>query len=68
MSGTAGTPLRLGTRRSALATTQSTLVADALRAHGHDVELVTIDADTTPRSFQRELRWNAAYHRLASRL
>ena len=42
MSGTAGTPLRLGTRRSALATTQSTLVADALRAHGHDVELVTI--------------------------
>jgi L-arabinose isomerase len=32
------------------------------------VELVTIDADTTPRSFQRELRWNAAYHRLASRL
>lgn len=34
--------LRLGTRRSALATTQSTLVADALRARGHDVELVTI--------------------------
>lgn len=31
-------------------------------------EIVTIDADTTPRSFQRELRWNAAYHRLASRL
>lgn len=31
-------------------------------------ELVTIDADTTTRSFQRELRWNAAYHRLASRL
>jgi L-arabinose isomerase len=29
------------------------------------VEMVTIDADTTPRSFQRELRWNAAYHRLA---
>ena len=37
-----GTPIRLGTRRSALATTQSTLVADALRARGHDVELVTI--------------------------
>ncbi|WP_139977333.1 L-arabinose isomerase [Nocardioides litoris] len=32
------------------------------------VEMVTIDADTTPRTFQRELRWNAAYHRLAERL
>jgi len=32
------------------------------------VELVVIDADTTPRAFQRELRWNAAYHRLAERL
>ncbi|HEV2797521.1 MAG TPA: L-arabinose isomerase [Nocardioides sp.] len=32
------------------------------------VEMVTIDADTTPRSFQRELRWNAAYHRLAEGL
>lgn len=31
-------------------------------------EMLTIDAATTPRSFQRELRWNAAYHRLASRL
>ncbi len=29
-------------------------------------ELVVIDADTTPRGFQRELRWNAAYHRLAT--
>jgi L-arabinose isomerase len=28
-------------------------------------ELVVIDAATTPRAFQRELRWNAAYHRLA---
>ncbi len=28
------------------------------------VETVVIDADTTPRAFQRELRWNAAYHRL----
>ncbi|MFN2320029.1 MAG: hydroxymethylbilane synthase, partial [Dermatophilaceae bacterium] len=42
MSGTARSTLRLGTRRSALATTQSTLVADALRARGHEVELVTI--------------------------
>ncbi len=36
------TALRLGTRRSALAVTQSTLVADALRARGHDVELVEL--------------------------
>jgi L-arabinose isomerase len=31
-------------------------------------ELVVIDSDTTTRSFQSELRWNAAYHRLAERL
>ena len=35
-------PLRLGTRASALAMTQSGLVADALRALGVPVELVTI--------------------------
>ena len=29
------------------------------------VELVTIDSDTTARSFRRELRWNEAYHHLA---
>jgi hydroxymethylbilane synthase len=34
--------LRLGTRRSALATTQSGWVADLLRARGHRVELVEI--------------------------
>lgn len=34
--------IRLGTRRSALATAQATMVADALRAHGHEVELVMI--------------------------
>lgn len=34
--------LRLGTRRSRLATTQSTHVADAMRALGHEVELVPI--------------------------
>ena len=28
-------------------------------------ELVMIDADTTPRRFAQELRWNNAYHRLA---
>jgi len=32
------------------------------------VEMVVIDADTTVRAFRRELRWNAAYHRLAERL
>jgi L-arabinose isomerase len=31
-------------------------------------EIAVIDADTTPRSFQRELRWSAAYHRLAEGL
>ena len=31
-------------------------------------EILTIDAETTPRTFQRELRWNAAYHRLAQAL
>lgn len=35
-------PLKLGTRRSTLATTQSTHVADALRARGFAVELVEI--------------------------
>ena len=34
--------IRLGTRRSALATAQATQVADALRALGHEVELVQI--------------------------
>jgi hydroxymethylbilane synthase len=35
-------PLKLGTRGSDLARTQSTTVADALRAAGHDVELTII--------------------------
>jgi hydroxymethylbilane synthase len=34
--------VRLGTRRSHLATTQSGHVADMIRALGHDVELVEI--------------------------
>lgn len=37
--------LRLGTRGSELARTQSGMVADALRALGHTVELVTIRSD-----------------------
>jgi L-arabinose isomerase len=31
-------------------------------------ELLVIDRDTTTRSFEKELRWNAAYYRLAERL
>jgi L-arabinose isomerase len=31
-------------------------------------ELVLIDAETTRRSLLKELRWSAAYHRLAQRL
>ena len=34
--------LRLGTRRSALAMAQARLVADELRAQGHDIELVEV--------------------------
>jgi hydroxymethylbilane synthase len=41
---TTGT-LRIGTRRSALAIAQSGLVADVLRAAGHDVELVEVVTD-----------------------
>ena len=45
--------LRLGTRRSTLATTQSSWVADRLRALGHEVELVEVTTEgdrdrTTP--------------------
>jgi hydroxymethylbilane synthase len=39
------TALRLGTRRSALATTQSGWVAEQLRAAGHEVELVEITTE-----------------------
>lgn len=37
-------------------------------AHMTGTEMLTIDADTTRRAFERELRWNAAYHRLAAGL
>ena len=42
--------IRIGTRRSLLATTQAGLVADDLRALGHDVELVeiTTEGDVSP--------------------
>jgi|SRR5450432_1068286 hydroxymethylbilane synthase len=39
------TLVRLGTRRSALAMAQATIVADALRAGGSDVELVGVTTD-----------------------
>ena len=29
-----------------------------------DLEFLTIDAGTSPREFQRELRWNRAFHLL----
>jgi L-arabinose isomerase len=52
-----------------------TVLSTALTAeHLHDfaemtgLELALIDADTTTRGFVRELRWNAAYHRLAQGL
>ena len=32
------------------------------------VELLIIDADTTPRQFGKEIRWNQAYYRLAQGL
>ena len=32
------------------------------------LELALVDAGTTVRRFADELRWNAAYHRLAQRL
>ena len=49
------TSLRLGTRASALALTQSGHVADALRALGHEVELVRIptEGDTSSAAVQQ---------------
>jgi len=38
----AGSPLRIGTRGSALALAQARIVADRLAAHGHACEIVTI--------------------------
>lgn len=35
--------IRLATRSSAQAMTQSTVVADQLRSHGHDVEIITVE-------------------------
>jgi L-arabinose isomerase len=33
-----------------------------------DTELLIIDAETTPRGFQKELRWNDVYHHAAAGL
>ena len=48
-----------GRRRRTSSTTSPTMTG---------TELLVIDADTTLRGFQRELRWNEAYHRLAQGL
>ncbi|MFC4532663.1 L-arabinose isomerase [Sphaerisporangium dianthi] len=45
---------------AAVGTEELTDFADML-----GVELLVIDADTTPRQFAKELRWNQAYYRLA---
>ncbi len=52
-----------------------TVLSTALRSEEYvdlaemlDLELVRITADSTTESILRELRWNAAYHRLAARL
>jgi L-arabinose isomerase len=52
-----------------------TVLSTALRSEEYvdlaemlDVELVRITADSTTEGILRELRWNAAYHRLAARL
>ncbi len=52
-----------------------TVLSTALRTEEYrdlaemvSTELVVIDADTTPTSLRQELRWSAAYHRLAARL
>jgi hydroxymethylbilane synthase len=50
MSAATTSTLRLGTRRSALALVQSTTVADAVRRHGPQVELVEVvtEGDRSP--------------------
>ena len=45
VTSTRGRPLRLGTRASELATSQSGWVADRLRARGHEVELVLVQTE-----------------------
>jgi L-arabinose isomerase len=52
-----------------------TVLSTALRSEEYvdlaemlDLELVRITSDSTTESILRELRWNAAYHRLAARL
>ena len=48
------------------------VLIDHIRQHWHHVTerfaTIVIDDDTTTRSLKRELRWNAAYHRLAEGL
>ena len=53
-----------------LATATTAITSEVLEdfAEMTRTEMVLIDAGSTPRSVQRELRWNAAYHRLAQGL
>jgi L-arabinose isomerase len=48
---------------TAVGTEELTDLAEMLRT-----ELLVIDADTTPRQFVKEIRWNQAYYRLAQGL
>jgi L-arabinose isomerase len=48
---------------TAVGTEELTDLAEMLRT-----ELLVIDADTTPRQFAKEIRWNQAYYRLAQGL
>lgn len=60
--------LSAGAAHHTVMTTQ--VGVDVLRefARMSGIELLVIDEHTTLDSFERELRWNAAYHRLAQRL
>jgi L-arabinose isomerase len=56
-----------GPHHTVLSTAVGTPELDAF-AEMTRTELALIDAHTTPRRFRQELRWNAAYHKLAAGL
>ncbi|SDE17007.1 L-arabinose isomerase [Auraticoccus monumenti] len=60
--------LAAGAAHHTVMTTQVGMDVVTAFAQMSEVELVTIDEDTTLPALHRELRWNAAYHRLAQRL
>lgn len=65
-----GRTLRLGTRRSALAMAQSTMVAEALRTRGHPVELVQVvtEGDRSAAAVQQMSNTGVFVTELRSRL